>query len=146
MIKDKYQRWTAMNRSIPSKPYRTLLEKGLIKGRVLDYGCGRGMDVQDLESKNFTVYGFDPAHFPIKPKGKFNTILATYVLNIILHPLERINTIKEIQSYLRKNGNAYVTVRRDVPREGTFSQRWIELPFVSEHKTSAFEIYRIENI
>lgn len=146
MSKDKYNRKTAISRTSPSKPYRLLLEKGLITGRVLDFGCGKGKDVEDLVEKSYNAHGYDPAHHPVRPHGKFNTILATYVLNIILHPADRSKTIREIRGFLKEGGSAYVTVRRDVPKEGTFSQRWIELraPFKSLVKTSAFEIYQLE--
>ena len=39
---------TAISRKAPSRPMRFLQEHDLLKGRMLDYGCGRGTDAKFL--------------------------------------------------------------------------------------------------
>jgi len=37
---------TAISRKLPSKPMQILHQKGLLKGALLDYGCGKGFDAK----------------------------------------------------------------------------------------------------
>jgi hypothetical protein len=74
----------------------------------------------------------------------FRTILVTYVLNTI-PPSEQCAVLNCVSDRIRIGGNVYVTVRRDIPREGTKTQRWVELdaPWKSIRKVSGYEIYRM---
>ena len=111
---------TAIKRSKLSVPMRYLSDHGLLNGRVLDYGCGRGDDAAALNLESY-----DPTWQPKKPRGKFDTITCNYVLNVVAPKTER-EIIKDIRSRLRKNGLAYVTVRSDVKID-TDSQRDVHL-------------------
>ena len=46
---------TVKERDKPSYPTRILLNKGVLKGKILDFGCGLGKDVEFLKSKQFNI-------------------------------------------------------------------------------------------
>jgi 2-polyprenyl-3-methyl-5-hydroxy-6-metoxy-1,4-benzoquinol methylase len=124
-----------------SVPMRWLHTAGLLKGRVLDYGCGKGIDADVL---GLTKY--DPYHFPQIPRGKFDTITCQYVLNVIPTPIERMEVLDRIRQLLAPRGVAYITVRNDTrnlrgwTRRGTWQgQIKLSLPVVVS--TSDFVIY-----
>lgn len=51
---------TAIERTSLSYPARILLNKKKIVGKVLDFGCGIGKDVELLQHKGFDIVGYDP--------------------------------------------------------------------------------------
>lgn len=114
---------TATTRTLASAPAVWLHDTNRLVGRVLDYGCGRGKDAQ-----RFALKKYDPHYFPAKPMGKFDTILCTYVLNVLPSDIERSLVVHTILHMLRPGGIAYFTVRRDIPKEGTKTQYWVEMP------------------
>ncbi len=65
---------TVKERVKPSLPAKVLLERKLINGSVLDFGCGHGTDISFLQKKGFSVTGFDPHYKPNYPEVKFDTI------------------------------------------------------------------------
>jgi len=101
---------TAITRKAPSLPMRHLSGTGLLVGRTLDYGCGRGYDAD-----HFKMAKFDPHFAPERPKGKFDTIVCNYVLNVVSIPTER-QILDDIKSLLVEGGIAYVSVRRDLKK------------------------------
>lgn len=102
---------TATKRGELSTPMARILRHGLLVGRALDFGCGRGEDA-DITG----IEKYDPVSFPTKPEGKFNTIMCTYVLNVIWLPWERAQVLKDIRDLLAPGGRAYITVRRGIKR------------------------------
>ena len=108
---------TVKERTKPSLPTKVLLERNLIVGRVLDFGCGLGTDLEFLKNKNIDVTGFDPYYKPEVPTGKFDTIICNYVLNVLL-PEEQSHVLMAISELLKKGGKAYFAVRRDIERNG----------------------------
>ncbi|MEW1550174.1 DNA phosphorothioation-associated putative methyltransferase [Streptomyces tsukubensis] len=66
------------------------LEPGL---EVLDYGCGRGGDVRALRHLGLEATGWDPVHHPEGERKPAETVLLTYVLNVIEDPSERRETL-----------------------------------------------------
>lgn len=125
---------TAMTRTGPSAPVRWLEAQGAIKAgtsapKVLDYGCGKGADVDYLGCD-----GYDPHHRPreFKQPVQYDVILCTYVANV-LDCWERENLHRHLRCLLAAGGTAYVTVRRDIPEgtrgltaTGTY-QEWVDL-------------------
>ncbi len=108
---------TVKDREKVSFPTRLLFQKKKIIGKVLDLGCGLGKDVDFLKSKSIDIIGFDPYYFTERPKGKFDTILCNYVLNVLL-PREQMPVLMLIAELLKPSGTAFFTVRRDLKREG----------------------------
>jgi len=125
---------TAIKRAAISVPTRWLDEEGLLSGRILDYGCGYGKDAAEL---GFEVY--DPYFFPHMPRGKFDTIICNYVLNVVPER-EQAWIIHDIETRLTPDGVAYLAVRRDLKgHEPTQRIVRLQLPVVAE--TSGFCIY-----
>lgn len=136
---------TAKQRDTPSLPVRMLLERRLIQGSVLDYGCGFGWDVDFLQSKGFDVQGFDPHYFPALPNQKFDTILCFYVLNV-LFAAEQTPVLMDISRLLKPTGRAYLVVRRDIQQDGFRNHYVHKKPVYQCAVTLPFQsIFRNEN-
>lgn len=137
---------TAIRRTRPSAPLLWLMDRGLCFGRILDYGCGYGADVLHLEANGIDVKGYDPYHYPLTPDGSFDAVLCTYVLNTL--PVQAVRPIlMDLWGYLKDDGRAFITVRRDTPKSGwgfnkrgTF-QRYVELPFRESFSNGQMVIY-----
>ncbi|MFE1320738.1 DNA phosphorothioation-associated putative methyltransferase [Kitasatospora phosalacinea] len=89
------RRLTAISRAGLSMPARQALVDQQIKpgSTTLDYGCGRGGDVRLLRRMDFTATGWDPYYFPDTTPQRADTVLVTYVLNVIEDPAERRETL-----------------------------------------------------
>lgn len=126
---------TAIARFKPSLPMLNLQKLGLLRGRKLDYGAGRGFDAD-----YFRMEKFDPNHWPQMPEGAFDTITVNYVLNVLPKEPWEERVLRDVQSRLAPGGRAYITVRRDIKREGmtskgTFQRNvFLPLPVVTEKK------------
>lgn len=102
---------TAMARTGPSAPVQHLRAHApeLLRGRVLDFGSGRGADAEALRA---TAY--DPHHPKAsvrkRPTGTFSTVLATYVLNVLPKD-ERHAALREVAGYVRPGGHLVLAVR-----------------------------------
>ena len=136
---------TAISRNVASSPAIWLDRQGRLTGRLLDFGCGRGKDVE-----RFGMTGYDPFWAPEEPVGKFDTICCTFVLNVV-DKSEQDAIISRVRNLLTDTGVAYFSVRRDIPKNalgyttgsGTF-QRWVELdlPCIREI-SSRYAIYEL---
>jgi len=137
---------TAISRNKASTPLRFLDEKGLLKGSVLDYGCGRSADFNHLKEAGYIAEAYDPYWRPISLAGKkFNTILCTYVLNVLKKEDEK-EVLDSIRSLLQEGGEAYITVRRDIKKDGVTSrgyQRNVSLGLNVIKENSGYCIYRM---
>lgn len=144
---------TAIERTSLSYPARILLSKNKLLGKVLDFGCGVGKDVELLKQKSIDIQGYDPFYFPTFPIEKFDTIICFYVLNVLL-PEEQAEVLMNVSNLLKPNGKAYFAVRRDIQYEGfrmhklhkkeTY-QCLIKLPYLSVFKNENCEIYEYEH-
>lgn len=148
-MKDK-SHLTAIRRTKSSAPLMYLLEKGLVKGRVLDFGCGLGKDVETLQSLNYDVEGYDRFYQPIMNPllHTYDTILCTYVLNVV-DQSEREYILAVIKALFHKHTHAYITVRRDI-KQRTITSRGtlqdyvvLDYPIITENKN--YCIYEITN-
>ncbi len=118
---------TAITRSKLSAPAKLLEERGELDGRVLDYGCGRGFDAGELGLESY-----DPYFFPSIPKGKFDTIICNYVLNVVDEDIQAW-IIHDIESRLKPGGHAFISVRRDIGNTDTQRHVKLNLPIVEEN-------------
>ncbi len=134
---------TAITRSGPSLPMQMLSKSGKLQGRVLDYGAGKGKDAD--------FYGTDkydpnqPDYNTLDRTEKWDTITSTYVLNTRTKESEA-GILADIRSLLTEDGVAYISVRRDVKKDGNTSkgtfQRNVELNLPSLKKVQgAYETY-----
>ena len=141
---------TAIKRTDLSVPTRYLLQHDLLKGRILDFGCGFGYDADELKNRGFDIIGYDYYYRPNYPEGKFDTIICNYVLNV-LEPYAQAEVLMNVTNLLSPNGTAFFAVRRDLTEEGfrlhaihkqyTY-QCNVKLPFQSLVRNSSFELYR----
>ena len=134
---------TAIKRNKLSAPMRYLRGVFSTTGRYLDYGCGRGYDADALD-----LAKFDPHYFNVEySDNTFDIITCKYVLNVI--PLDgEEEVVDKIWNLLAPDGVAYITVRRDVKKEGLTSrgtfQRNVVLNFPIEfEKKNQFCIYKL---
>lgn len=144
---------TAIERTSLSYPARILLNQKKIVGKVLDFGCGIGKDVELLKQKGLDIVGYDPHYFPEFPTEKFDTILCFYVLNVLL-PEEQAEVLMYVSHLLKPTGKAYFAVRRDIQYEGfrihkvhkkeTY-QCIIKLAYLSVFKNENCELYEYEH-
>ena len=151
---NKYTHLTAKERTQLSFPSKYLKSKGVLKGKILDYGCGYGKDVEILAQQGFNITGYDPYYFPDFPSEKFDTIICHYVLNVLKPEIQAL-VLMRVSSLLNENGIAYFTVRRDITNEGfrihkihkkpTY-QMLVRLPYESFYHNENCEIYRYKRI
>ena len=115
--KNNYSYLTAKERKNLSFPARFLINKNLLVGDVLDFGCGFGKDVELLRKKEINIVGYDSHYFPKYPTKKFDTIICIYVLNVLLQE-EQADVLMEVSHLLKPTGRAYFALRRDLRYEG----------------------------
>jgi len=144
---------TVKERIKMSLPTKVLIERKKLKGRILDFGCGLGKDIDLLNNMGYDITGYDPYYFSEFPEGKFDTIYSNYVLNVLLQE-EQAHVIMTISELLNKNGKAYFSVRRDIKRNGFIYnpkhkaktyQCNVVLPFLSIFKSEYSEIYEYQH-
>lgn len=152
-MENTYSHLTAIEREKISFPARYLHRKKLLKGNILDFGCGFGKDVEILSKKGYKIVGYDPYYFPHYPQEKFDTILCFYVLNVLFSETQE-EVIMNISQLLKPQGKAYFAVRRDIKKEG-FRQHYlhekptyqclVKLPFQSIYFDESCEIYEYQH-
>lgn len=140
---------TAIKRTSLSVPTRYLRDHQLLKGRILDFGCGYGFDTDELHRQGYDIVGYDNYHRPLSLEGKYDTILCNYVLNV-LEPYAQAEVLMEVSHYLSPQGTAYFAVRRDLTEVGfrlhalykeyTY-QGMVRLPYPSLTCNGSFELY-----
>ena len=104
---------TRMKRKTPSAPAKYLFDNNLLKGDVLDYGCGFGKDVEV-----FGCDGYDPnvKHFSNIPDKQYDTIMCNYVLCVVPTRVA-CDVIRDVfWRSLKEGGRAYFSVRRDIKK------------------------------
>ena len=144
---------TAKERDKMSFPARLLFQQGKLNGKVLDFGCGYGKDVEMLQEKGIDIQGYDKHYFPKYPQEKFDTILCLYVLNVLL-PEEQTRVLLEVSHLLKPGGTAYYALRRDLKNVGfrmhklhqqkTYQCK-VVLPFQSFFLNENCEIYAFQH-
>jgi DNA phosphorothioation-associated putative methyltransferase len=87
---------TAMTRTELSRPVTQAIQDGLISGdrSVLDYGCGRGGDVQRLRELGVPASGWDPVFAPDEPLEPADVVNLGYVINVIEALGERAEALR----------------------------------------------------
>ena len=131
---------TAMTRKKVSAPTKFLIDTKLLKGDVIDYGCGKGYDCNYLKCD-----GYDPYYRDVTIKDHYDTGICHYVLNVV-DPKKQKEVLKNLQ---KLTDIAYVTVRRDLPPEGKEGkgcwQYYVELNAPIVHKETHYVIYKLDN-
>lgn len=147
---------TAIKRKCMSAPATELLIRQKFKRwdespdfKLLDFGCGHGQDVMKLQENCIFAVGYDPYWAPNDHwlLGKYDVVLCTYVLNVV-DEKDRKTIIKQLKGLTKPGGTVYITVRRDLKKNHTVSQRGthqynVKLPFEIIKETSSYCIYKI---
>jgi DNA phosphorothioation-associated putative methyltransferase len=78
-----------------SAPIQALLRHNIIGpgASVLDYGCGRGADVEGLRQAGVAATGWDPYYAPDTPRELADVVNLGFVLNVIERPAERLEVL-----------------------------------------------------
>lgn len=139
----KVSRGGAMKRTSLSKSSGILKNLNVLKGDILDYGCGYGFDAD-----HFGWSKYDPYYHDVEVKSLFNTIVCINVLSAVSSTI-RSEIIDNIKNLLVDDGIAYLCVPRNLPVKGKFSgfqrrpQNYVILTLNSIYQDSDIEIYKL---
>ena len=95
---------TAIDRNQLSQPMQILARHNYLNGdlSVLDYGCGKGDDLRELEAHGLDVSGWDPVHEPEGVLIGSDIVNLGFVLNVIEDRDERVETLKRAWEFTEK--------------------------------------------
>jgi hypothetical protein len=133
----------AIRRQTVSKTAQVLHQRGLLRGRVLDHGCGFGFDAD-----HFGWEAFDPHYRPRRPQGTFDTVVSNHVANVLTRE-SRCRLFQEIKTLLAPGGQAYLSVSRKIPVARKLGlrrriQNYVVLTLPSVFRDRELEVYRLE--
>jgi SAM-dependent methyltransferase len=133
----------AVRRETVSKTARFLDDRGLLRGRILDYGCGFGFDAD-----HFGWEAFDPHYRQKAPEGLFDTIVCNHVANMLTRG-NRQQLFRAVVGLLAPRGAAYLSVSRKIPVTGKLAlrkriQNYVVLTLPSVFRDGDLEVYRLE--
>lgn len=105
---------TAITRTALSVPMRELMNLGLLYGSILDYGAGKGFDVNFLSYLGLDIVGYDKYNPEYKDESllekKYDVICCNYVLNVIPNLEEHQEVIGKLKAL---GDNVYIALRND---------------------------------
>lgn len=145
---------TAITRRQASVPARFIvaLLRPPVGATILEYGAGRGKDVQWYDSLGYEVYGYDPYQKASKwvsptrpaPGNQYDMVMVPYVLNVIEDREERLATLQDAWSYVRPGGILVVSTRtpteiRAAARKGNWKKHKDGF-LTSPHARTTFQI------
>ena len=95
---------TAIDRSQLSRPLQILARHNYLSGEysLLDYGCGKGDDIRELEAHGINCSGWDPVHNPEGELTPSDIVNLGFVLNVIEDRGERDETLRRAFEYTQK--------------------------------------------
>ena len=95
---------TAIDRNSLSQPMQALARHNYFNGdySILDYGCGKGDDLRELEAHGIDASGWDPVHRSEGTLVNSDIVNLGFVLNVIEDKPERDETLKRAWGYTDK--------------------------------------------
>lgn len=95
---------TAIDRNQLSQPMQILARHNYFNGdySVLDYGCGKGDDMRELEAHGIDISGWDPVHCPDGDTLNADIVNLGFVLNVIENRQERDETLRRAYEHADK--------------------------------------------
>lgn len=95
---------TALSRDRLSLPLFLLSKHGYLDGKftVLDYGCGRGDDLRELEAHEIDCVGWDPNFSPDTELENRDLVNLGYVINVIEDRDERDQALRKAWGFTDK--------------------------------------------
>jgi hypothetical protein len=126
----------------PSRAGTIIVQQKRALGRVLDYGCGYGLD-----AKTYGWDAYDPYYHAIEPKPPYDTVVCISVLNALSRN-NRTKVLARMRDLLADDGKAYLAVARELPRTGKLGvhhslQNYVVLSLPSIHRDERVEIYQM---
>lgn len=111
---------TAIDRSQLSQPLQILARHGYLSGdySILDYGCGKGDDLRELEAHGVNCSGWDPAHNPEGELISSDIVNLGFVLNVIEDRDERDETLRRAFEFAER----FIIISAMIAGESTTSQ------------------------
>ncbi|MDP2126634.1 MAG: DNA phosphorothioation-associated putative methyltransferase [Pseudohongiella sp.] len=106
---------TAIDRNKLSQPMQILARHEYLSGdySVLDYGCGKGDDLRELEAHGIDACGWDPVHHPEGILINSDIVNLGFVLNVIEDKNERDETLQNAWNLAEKILVASVMIAGD---------------------------------
>jgi DNA phosphorothioation-associated putative methyltransferase len=88
---------TAVDRDKLSTPMQSLARHGYLDGdhSILDYGCGKGHDLLELEAHGLDAAGWDPAYRPDGDRQPSDIVNLGFVINVIEDRQERAEVLRK---------------------------------------------------
>jgi 2-polyprenyl-3-methyl-5-hydroxy-6-metoxy-1,4-benzoquinol methylase len=115
----KVARGGASQRKTPSIAAQWLVDHAHVPQqdlRVLDYGCGFGMDAE-----TFGWDRYDPCYYDRKvPSGAYSHVVCVNVLSAVSRDVRK-EILRNIHDALEDKGQAFLCVPRNLPAKGKFS-------------------------
>lgn len=104
---------TALKRKTLSVPMRELLNRGIFKGKCIDFACGYGDDFRFLTHRDIDIVGYDKYNLEFKNdellKDTYDILTCNYCFNVISKQEH-----KELLEQIKKlSENIYISVRAD---------------------------------
>lgn len=95
---------TAIDRNSLSQPMQALARHNYFNGEysLLDYGCGKGDDLRELEAHGLDAIGWDPVHRSEGSLINSDIVNLGFVLNVIEDKPERDETLRRAWNYADK--------------------------------------------
>jgi DNA phosphorothioation-associated putative methyltransferase len=95
---------TAIDRNQLSQPMQLLARHNYLNGHysILDYGCGKGDDLREMEAHGLDASGWDPIHYPEGLLVNSDIVNLGFVLNVIEDKDERRETLQRAWSHSDK--------------------------------------------
>ena len=92
---------TAIDRNQLSQPMQLLARHNYLNGdySILDYGCGKGDDLREIEAHGLDASGWDPIHYSEGLLVNSDIVNLGFVLNVIENKDERKETLRRAWGY-----------------------------------------------
>ena len=157
---------TAMARRALSRPVQIAIEHEVISQTKtwLDYGCGRGFDVDALTNLGWKVKGWDPVHRKSTKKTPAKVVSLVYVVNVIEREDERVQVLLDAwkltkeclvvaarldherdEAHVRPFADGWLTSKGTFQRffEQSDLRNWIEIQLRSEAVVAAPGVFYV---
>ena len=103
---------TAIARKKMSVPLKIALARGIVCSPALDWGCGRGADLHEMQGQGIDAQGYDPHWRPQLPARRdFAYAQCVFVVNVLRTEQERLDTLTQLRSYLASGAVVMVAAR-----------------------------------
>jgi DNA phosphorothioation-associated putative methyltransferase len=111
---------TALSRDKLSTPLFIIAQRGYLNGgyTLLDYGCGKGDDLRELEEHGVKCVGWDPVHRPDTEVTNCDIVNLGYVINVIEDREERKETLTRAYNF----ANKFIVISAMLGNDGVFQR------------------------